>query len=374
MTLLWVSVAFVLIISALCSLSEASLYAIRITQVRDLEQQGSSAGETLARFKKNMEKPITAILIVNTVSNTAGAAVAGAQAQEVFHDKRLVLIFSIGFTLAVLILAEILPKVIGVVYNQPIARYVALPWAFMIRVMFPLVWLAQRASQWIKPSDRVFSAPEDEIEFLAAIGAEEGSIYPLEARLVKNVLNLNEVRANEIMTPRAVVFKLPAQMKLREVAKNVKQWTHSRIPLYDEKDPEKWVGVVRTREILSRLANDEFDLTLREISQPMKFRSEKTPGHVLLQIFLRQRSHILGVEDEYGSIVGVVTLEDVLESLIGQEIVDEADLEKDMQELARERHRDNLRRDRDNNESSPERPLDEMEQDPPENPSNEPAA
>ncbi len=342
MTLLWISVALVLLISAWCSLSEASLYAVRMPYIRNLTDQGSASGKKLLDFKANMEKPITAILIVNTISNTAGAAIAGAQAQTVFSDPVLVFWFSVFFTLSVLLLAEILPKIVGVIYNRQISRIIALPWSFIIGVLSPLVWTTQAMSNWLKPSKKVFSAPEEEIQFMAMIGAEEGSIYPFEAKLVKNVLKLDDVRAADIMTPRPVVFKLPASMTLKDVATRIKDWTHSRIPLYDEEDPEKWIGVVMTRHILERLANDDFETTLETISQEMLFLSTKTPGHVLLRTFIKRRSHIVGVVDEYGGIAGIVTLEDVMEALLGEEIMDEVDEVEDMQEVARLRRREQL--------------------------------
>lgn len=342
MALLCVSVALVLLISAWCSLSEAALYAVRMPYVRHLTETGHGSGKHLTRFKANMERPITAILIVNTISNTAGAAVAGAQAQTVFRDPVYVFLFSAFFTLAVLLFAEIMPKIIGVLYNRQIAKLVAIPWGFSIQLLAPLVWSIESISRWLKPSKKIFSAPEEEIEFMATIGAEEGSIYPFEARLVKNVLSLDDVRAADIMTPRPVVVKLSAAMTLKEVAEKVKDWTHSRIPLYDEEDPDRWVGIVLTRTILERLANDDFTTTLGNIAQPLFFLSEKTPGHVLLRTFLRRRSHIVGVVDEYGGITGVVTLEDVMESLIGEEIMDEVDEVEDLQEEARLKHRQQL--------------------------------
>ena len=147
------------------------------------------------------------------------------------------------------------------------------------------------------------------------------------------------------MTPRSVVFKLPKTMTLKEVGRKVKKWTHSRIPVYDPNDTEVWAGVVLSRDILTRLANDEFDLTLEALAKPLYFVSVKTPGHVLLKTFLKRRSHLFGVIDEFGGLAGVVSLEDVMEALIGEEIVDEADLVVDMQELARIRRRKHFERD-----------------------------
>jgi CBS domain containing-hemolysin-like protein len=338
MTLLLISVLVVLLVSAACSVSEAALYAVRRTYVRQIAEQGSRAGTLLLRFKDNMERPISAILIVNTVANTAGAAVAGAQAHVLFGDGALIW-FSLAFTFFVLFLSEIMPKIVGVAYSRPVSRAVAMPWAAGIAMLFPAIWLIDRLARVLKP-EHSLSAPEDEVNQLAMISAEEGSIMPYEADLVRNVLHLDNVTTRDIMTPRPVVMKLPSDMTLREVSEKVEEFTYSRIPVYDCDDPETWKGVVFSRDILAGLARDQFDTNLETLCSPIYFVSEKTPGNVLLTSFLKRRSHLFGVADEYGDITGIVTLEDVIESILGEEIVDEVDSAVDMQEVAQRRKRE----------------------------------
>ncbi len=342
LVILFVSVFLILLISAFCSLAEASLYAVRMPYVRQLADSGSAVGNLLAAFKRNMERPITAILIINTTANTAGAAIAGAQAQSVFGASWLWL-FSLTLTLGVLFLAEIMPKVIGVAYNSSVACFVAFPLSLAIKALLPMVWFVQRVARFFRRRKKVFSAPEEEVQSLAFLSAEEGSILPMEANLVQNVLKLNDVRTRDIMTPRSVTFMFPADATLREVSERCKECTFSRIPVYEEDDPETWVGFVLTREVLSHLASDQFDITLRSLCKPLYFVSENTPAHVLLRSFLRRRTHLFGVMHEHGGLVGIVTLEDVLESIIGEEIVDEVDTVVDLQELARFRHRQQFR-------------------------------
>lgn len=339
MTVFVLSVAIVLVVSAICSLTEASFYAVRTPFIRQIMEDGSRAGQVLAGFKENMERPISAILIINTVANTAGAAVAGSQARILFGEASIIW-FSLMFTIAVLFLSEIVPKVIGVVYNRTVAAWMALPWAGVIKMLHPIIWAIQHLSQLFKPREPVLSAPEEEVQQMAMISAEEGSIMPYEADLVRNVLRLDTVKTRDIMTPRPVVFKLPSDMTLRAVAETTKEWTYSRIPVYAADDPETWEGVVLSRDILSGLANDQFETTLGALCKRVHFVSEKTPGHVLLETFLKRRTHLFGVMDEYGDITGVVSLEDVLESVLGMEIVDEADTAVDMQEVARRRKRE----------------------------------
>ncbi len=343
MTVFVFSVATVLIVSAICSLTEASFYAVRVPFIRQITEEGSRAGRVLAGFKENMERPISAILIINTAANTAGAAVAGSQARIIFGESAIIW-FSLLFTLAVLFFSEIVPKVVGVVHNRTIATWMALPWAGVIKMLHPIIWAVQHVAQVFKPSDPVLAAPEEEVQQMAMVSAEEGSIMPYEADLVRNVLRLDNVKARDIMTPRPVVFKLPADMTLRAVADKTKVWTYSRIPVYAADDPETWEGVVLSRDILSGLANDQFEKTLGSLCKSVHFVSEKTPGHVLLDTFLKRRTHLFGVMDEYGDITGVVTLEDVLESVLGREIVDEADIAVDMQEVARIRKREQLKK------------------------------
>ena len=142
------------------------------------------------------------------------------------------------------------------------------------------------------------------------------------------------------MTPRPVVLKLPDQMTLKEAFDRIKDWVYSRIPVYSSEDPETWVGFVMSRDILAGVAHDQFDMTLAEITKPLYFVSENLPGHVLLKSFLRRRTHLFGVMDDFGDLTGIITLEDVLEALIGEEIVDEVDTVADMQEVARRRKRE----------------------------------
>ena len=342
MTVLIVSVAIVLLVSGLCSLSEAAIYAVRMPYVRNLTEAGTMSGRLLMGFKENMEQPISAILVINTVANTAGAAVAGAQAHTLYGEASM-LWFSACFTLAVLVIAEIIPKIVGVAYSERVSRLVALPLHVMTRVLLPLVWVIQQMSQYLKPSKPLQAAPEEEVEQLARMSAEEGSILAEEADLVQNVLHLNDVTAREIMTPRPVVLKFPAGMTVQQVSERTAEWTYSRIPVFADDDPEIWVGFVLRRDILACLAKDEFDVALESICRPLLFVDEGTAGHVLLKSFVRRKTHIFGVTDWFGDLIGIVTLEDVVESLIGEEIVDEVDSAVDMQEVARLRQHDRLR-------------------------------
>lgn len=343
MALLVLSVITVLVVSALCSVTEAALYAVRPSYVRSLSDSGSRAGRLLETMKQNMERPITAILIINTVANTAGAAVSGAQAEELFGPS-FVIWFSVVFTLGVLFFSEIIPKIVGVAYSERVSALIAMPLMLAVRLLTPAVWFIEKLSKTLKPDGSVIAIPEEEVGHMARMSAEEGSILPMEADLVQQVLKLNDISASQIMTPRSVVKRLRASMTLREVADDMRagkiKWTHSRIPITQPGTDGVWNGFILRRDVLAHLARDEFDRTLESLAKPLHLVPASAPAHLLLKSFLHNRTHLFGVADEHGSIVGIVTLEDVLEALIGAEIVDEVDVVVNMQEHARMREQD----------------------------------
>ncbi len=335
MSLLLLSVTLVLVISAFCSLSEAALYSVRVPYVRQLAATGSRAGLVLEGFKRGMERPITAILIVNTLANTAGAALAGAEARAVWGATAEVW-FPLTLAFAVLVFAEVLPKVAGVSYDTVVARAVAVPWAITTSLLTPLVWLSKQITKPVQRTESEPQAPEEEIHHVAALSAEEGSILPLEAALVQNVLRLDEVLARDIMTPKTVVFQLPQTATVAEVAAQVGRCPHSRIPIFDPKT-EEWTGFILKTDLLRRLVDDEVDVPLSTLRKPLLFVPESMHGDRLLSEFLKRRGggQMSGVVDEYGATRGIVTLEDVMETLLGREIVDETDRVVDFQEVAR---------------------------------------
>ncbi len=336
MTIFVTSVLIVLVVSAICSLTEAALYSVRLPYARRLGESGSSAGWLLQKFKLNMERPIAAILILNTAANTAGAAVAGAQAGHLFGD-RIVILFSVAFTLTVLFFSEIIPKILGVTYNRPIARYFAVPLNWLMTILHPMIWLVEGVARSLQPENPHIAFPEEEVRQVAILSAEEGSILESEAELVKNALALDQVTARDIMTPRPVIQTLASGTTVRVASNEITDWTYSRIPVCASEDPDRWIGIALSRDILAALAHDEFDRTVGSLARPIDFVPESMRGHLLLRQFLNTKRLLSGVVDEYGSIVGIVTLEDVLESIIGHEIMDEVDVTADLQALAKRR-------------------------------------
>jgi CBS domain containing-hemolysin-like protein len=340
MAKLVISVGIAIGVSFLCSLMEAALFAVSAPFVRALAEKKSRVGSILVRFKENVDRPISAILILNTIANTGGAAVAGAAAADYFGDPSLIW-FSILFTLMILFISELVPKVLGANYNRHVAVAMAFPLSWIILALAPLIAVTRLVSKTLRRGAGR-RAPEDEVRAMAAISYDEGSILKIEKDLIGNVLRLNDVTAGDIMTPRTVMFRKPETMPVREIAADTLGWNFSRVPLHKPGDVDEITGFVLRRDIFSAIAEKRLGMTLTDFSREIRFVPEAMPAHKLLNQFIQSRRHLFAVVDEYGALAGVVTLEDVLEFLLGKEIVDEFDQFEDMQELARARGKEAL--------------------------------
>jgi len=343
MLTLVLAVTLAVLISAFCSLSEAALYSVPWSWIERLRKDGRASGELLFALRSNIEKPITAILTLNTIANTAGAAVAGAAASAVFGSDD-VWLFTAAFTVVVLALGEILPKTVGVAYCRPVSALIAAPMKFMILALFPIIWAGGLLARLVASKRKDPLSSEEDLRAVVSLTRREGIIKPLEELSIKNILSLDHRAASDAMTPRTVVFSLPAQMTVAETRGQGKGvWPHSRIPVYDAEDPENIVGIVYRREVLEALANDLDDVRLSDLMKPVRFVLDTMTLDRVLVKFLESRMHLFVVLDEYGGVSGVITLEDVLEEILGKEIIDETDQVADMRELARTRREDLLR-------------------------------
>jgi len=330
-----VIVVIVVGISAMCSLFEAVLYAVPLSHVESLAAAGRSTGRILQRLRRNVDRPITAILSLNTIANTAGAAVAGAAALKVFGAAWLVY-FSAFFTLLILLFSEVIPKTAGVTFSRPLAGLIARPLQLMVWVFAPLIWLTRFATRLVSRGHEEQRISAEELIVMARLGEKSGGIDEHEAKVIHGILSLEGKTVRQIMTPRTVMFSLSARMTLKEVQEEVGMLNYSRVPLYDE-HREDIVGVVHRREVLAALAEGRGETHLEEVMRPVEFVSELLSLERLLELFLARRKHLAVVLDEFGGLAGLVTLEDVLEEILGQEIVDEFDQVPDMRELARRR-------------------------------------
>lgn len=328
-----VAVGVAVFVSMFCSVAEAALYSMSWADIEKLKDSGSKSAKLLHKLRSNVDEPITAILTLNTCAHTAGAAVAG-WAWANLYGKETLWFFTVAFTVIILIFTEILPKTIGVVYSDRIAPPLARPLRGLVWLFRPVIIVMGILSRVVSRKDSKPDHTEDDIRAIVSLTRRSGVIKPYEEKSIRNILSLDSKTVEMIMTPRTVVFTLPAEMTVAEARGKHTEWPHSRIPVWDD-DPEDVVGVVYRREVLEALADDRDDLKMVDIMRPVRFVLETVTLDKLLVQFLGSRLHLCVVLDEYGGVAGVVTLEDVLEEILGSEIVDETDQVVDMRQLAR---------------------------------------
>ena len=330
-----VVVGLVVLTSAACSLFEAVLYSVPSSQIDGLERQGRRSGTLLRRLRAEVDRPIAAILSLNTLANTGGAALAGAIAAEVLGSAWIGY-FSAAFTLAILFLSEIIPKTAGVLFARRLAGPIARPLQALVVIFTPFIWLSRRStSLLISAAPTHDGVSDDELLMLVRRGLISGDLEEHEAHVIRNVLALETKTAEQIMTPRTVLFTLDARTSLKAAAHDEQLLRHSRVPVYSD-GQDDIVGIVHRRDILTAAAKDEFDTTLDELMHPVHFVVETAKLDQLLRTFLERRQHLVVVTDEFGTVSGIVTLEDVLEEILGREIVDESDHVADLRAFARQ--------------------------------------
>lgn len=327
-------VALTVSVSFLCSLMEAALYSIPPSRVEALRRQGSAAGRVLAELRADIDKPIAAILTLNTIANSAGAVISGALASDLFGSAVLG-VFTALLTLGILFFSEIVPKTLGAVHASALAPRLAPLIRGLVLVLMPFVAACRWFTRLLRPEKVTHLASEEDILALTRLGVLSGSLLPEEAQWVANALKLNEVTARDLMTPRPVVYSLPTDLPLRLVEAHSAHWTHSRLPLVKDDRPDQVEGIVLRRDVFDALVAGRTEGALRDLMKPALYVPDTMPANRLLQTFLQNRQHLAIVVDEFGGMEGVVTLEDVLECLLGAEIVDETDKHVDMQEYAR---------------------------------------
>lgn len=313
-----------LLFSFFTSLSEAALYAVPLATTRSLARQGVPGGKALDRLKSDMPRVISAILILNIIGTTAGAAIAGSQAGELWPETGVV-VFSIFFTLIILVGGELIPKTLGVTHARRVALIIAPTWIFLVRVMGPFVKLATFVSRLFGPSGSDARVSQEEILSLVNLGATEGTIDEFEGNVIQNVIEIDDTLVRDILTPRTTVFMLPESATIGEVKDQIFKWQYSRIPIYLPSDPDHLTGYVMHRDIVKELLNGETKTVLRKLARPIKVLPELSSVRQVLSSMFKENEHICSLVDEHGSLAGIVTLEDILEELVGTEIEDESD-------------------------------------------------
>ena len=320
-------------ISALCSVLEATLLSTPISYITGLEDQGVNGAKRLKKLKQNSDRPISAILCVNTIANTVGASIVGSLVMNIYGST-WVGIFSAIFTLLILIFSEIFPKTIGSYYWRTLAIPASSIINALIFIAYPIVIVMEKLTKVVSSNSTQVSVSREDISAMVSVATEEEVIEKEEKKMIQNLLKLDELTAHEIMTPSAVVEMAEGNMTIREFYDS--DLSHSRIPVYDEENDEYVIGYVLRQEVLEKMAEDKFTAKLIDIARPIMTFSEETSVGDIWEKMLAKKEHISVILDEYGSLRGIVTLEDVIETMLGHEIVDEKDEVVDMQEYAKE--------------------------------------
>ncbi len=340
-------------VSFLCSLMEAALYSVPVSRIQGMVARKVSGARMLLRQREQIDVAISAILTFNTIANTVGGAIFGALAGKVYGPESVVTYVLVGaFTLWILVFSEIVPKTLGVTFADVVAPKTSWIIQFLIYSLYPFVKTSQYLTARIRQAGaEQKTVSEDDIIAQVKLGAEEGTLLPEEALWVQNALRLNDKTAHDLMTPRTVVYLLPAELPLAMVSAHSDHWKHSRLPLCRNRQPDEVVGIVYRREVFDALATKEEDelkvMTLEKLMHSVEFIPETLPANQVLQRLVQGRQHMFIVTNEHGGLEGVITLEDVIEDILGVEIVDHHDQHVDMQEYARrlaERRRQGISR------------------------------
>ncbi len=337
MVLLLVFLLSAMAVSFMCSVLEAVLMSTPISYITMREEEGYKPAVKFKKLKQDSSRPIAAILSLNTIANTIGAAGVGAQATEVFGSQWFGLVSTIT-TVLILVFSEIIPKTIGTSYWKSLMGLATRVISVLIVIMYPLVILVEGLSKLIRPKSAEAAVSREEVSAMANVAEEEGDLEEDENAIIQNLINMDEVTASDAMTPRVVAAIAPESMTLREFYKDKRFLHHSRIPVYADND-EYISGYILRMDALQLLADDKFDRTLGSIKREIASFSEDTPLDTIWDEMLSKDEQIAVIINEYGSFQGILTLEDVIETLLGSEIVDEKDTVRDMQQFARDKWR-----------------------------------
>jgi CBS domain containing-hemolysin-like protein len=330
-----IAVSCALFVSAGCSLFEAVLYSTPMRRVETMVQEKRTSGIIFKKLRENVDRPITAILSLNTIANTAGAAVAGSAATAAFGHQWLGY-FSALFTLMILIFSEVIPKTAGVVYARPLVSFVAYPLKILVSLMTPIIWLCSHITGLIARGKADESVSPNELRIMAQISLRTGGIEHYQKRVIENILSLADKAVKDVMTPRTVIFSLSEHLSIEKAARASTKWEHSRFPVYD-KDTEDVVGIVLTKELFTAFSQGKKDRPLSSLMSPVNFVVESAKLNNVFAEFMATRQKLFVVIDEYGGLSGLISLEDILEEILGREIIDESDEVIDKRELARRR-------------------------------------
>ena len=328
--------------SFLCSLWEAVLLSITPTYARIEQKKGTALGQTLQDFKENIDQPLAAILTLNTIAHTVGAIGVGEQAAAIWSDSNpLITRFLVpaAMTLAVLILSEIVPKTIGALYWQKLVTFTVVSLRVLMFVLAPLVWMGQLITRSIKKNHDQPILTRNDFLAMAELGAQEGVFEASESHMLDSMLKFKSIEVSDVMTPRTVVSATIEQQTIGEYYERRKEHNFSRIPTLSAENKDLITGYVLKVDVIEALLNNRGDEPLKNLRRDIVAVDESFEITELFKVLTERNEHIAVVLDEFGGMDGIITMEDVIETLLGMEIVDETDAETDMRALA-QRHRE----------------------------------
>ncbi|GAB6263856.1 hemolysin family protein [Photobacterium sp. R1] len=334
MILLTLYIAIAIGISFICSVLEAVLLSISPSYVGTLRQQSHPMADKLTELKDNIDRPLASILTLNTIAHTIGAATAGAQAAVVFGSQWLG-VFSAALTVGILLLSEIIPKTIGATYWRQLAPLTARVLSVMVWLLRPFVWVSEQITRRLSQGHQPPKL-RDELSAMAMLAKESGELAEGESKIMHNLLQFCDVSVTKIMTPRPVLFRVEDNLTINEFLATAKDSPFSR-PLIYRGSKDNILGFVHRLELFAESQSGRGNILLSEMMRPLPVVMNIDTVPVAFEKLMKARAQLALVVDEYGTVMGLVTLEDVFESLVGEEIVDEADISTSMQQLAFQR-------------------------------------
>ncbi len=346
-TLLIVFATLAVGVSFLCSILEAVLMSTTMAHIQVLQSDGKRSGTVWEEFKEEPERPLTAILTLNTIAHTVGALGVGAQVAALYagdaREQMAIFVASAVLTVAVLLLSEILPKTLGTIYWKKLSRFTAFSLQILILLLIWIVWPIEKLRS-IFPVPEQEKVTRKELEAMVEVAEDENVIEEDEETMILHLLRLKDMQVRDIMTPRVVMTCIAIDKTVSEIMEEIPIMLHGRIPVYGEsKDDMR--GMVLRSDILRRAAADEDDVTMGELMRPLRFCPADQTVDEALDLLLERKEQMMVVKDEFGGTTGLVTIEDIFETLLGVEIIDESDkegiedgvLHEDMRELAKQR-------------------------------------
>lgn len=341
MTSLVIVVVLLVAVSFFCSVLESVILSVTGPYIEAAVEKQRRSGVLLKALKDKINDPISSILTLNTISNTAGAAIAGSLALQVFGD-RWVALFSGVLTLIILVFAEIIPKTIGANYWKTLAPAAAWSLHVLVIVLKPIVVPVNLIAKLVARGKPGTTVTREEVLSAVRLGRLQGALNASEFELVDNLLRLKKTPIKDIKTPRTVVYSLAPDRTVGSAFMDIDVLHFSRIPLYDKEEGEMH-GIVLRRDIILKVAQDQPDVVLKDLAMPPIFIPESLSVYELFDRLITRRAHMAIVLDEFGDYAGIATLEDAVEALLGREIVDESDRVVDMRKLARQRRREKFK-------------------------------